>query len=298
MSILKTIYNIERTKYDYPILPLEDPLISGIRKKLHLELPIETKEGYYLINNQLKMVNEGEVEEKIEKILKERANTLRFLIDKMLESAILNSSIFESNSYFIIQNGYLVIGRIKRFFKNEDTFEIKFYTLSENELKTHYTDKIYIGGTFLNLGSPHLPFGGLNFYIDSLYDQIETLNFKSKTKLKNKKRYEGTFFLEIRELVEETVSRSLNILSQLPSRLNIKKTSEKETVKLLNLFREMKHYLLELADEIGEFENVLRNDKEENFARYVTKFKKDVKNTINYLNFYYISPLSTKLRKK
>ncbi len=299
MKILDRIYNLDTTKSHDPEIPVKDPLIKGIRKHMFLELPKEKGEGYHLLNSNLKLFKKREVilEDKISKILKEKRTTLRFLMDKMVETAVNNSSIFESNSYYIIQNDFLVIGRIKRFFKDDETFEIKFYTLSEKELEKHYTDKIYIGGTFLNLSYPKLPYGGLNLYIDSLYDQLNTLNFKAETKLKNIKKYKGTFFLEIKELVDETVSKSINILTQMPTKFVLKKMSTNELVNSLTALREIKHYYLELSGEVGEFENVLRIDKEENFARYVTKFKKDIKNTINYINFNFIVPLSERIKK-
>lgn len=299
MKILERIYNLDIAKLPDPNIPTKDPLINGIKKNMFIELPVEKGEGYHLINSNLKLFRKKEVTEDgyINNILVERRSTLRFLIEKMVETCINNSAIFESNSYYIIQNDFLVIGRIKRFFKDDETFEIKFYTLQKKDLEKHYTDKIYIGGTFLNLNYPNLPYGGLNLYIDSLYDQLETLNFKAKTKLTNLKKYKKTFFLEIKELVEETVSKSINIFTQIPSKIVIKKMSTDELVNTLSILREMKHYYLELSGEVGEFENVLRIDKEENYARYVTKFKKDLKNTINYINFNFIVPLLEIIKK-
>ena len=41
---------------------------------------------------------------------------------------------------------------------------------------------------------------------------------------------------------------------------------------------------VELNDEVGEFENLLRFKMEIDFVRYVTKYKKDLTNLISYFN--------------
>ena len=49
-------------------------------------------------------------------------------------------------------------------------------------------------------------------------------------------------------------------------------------------YRTINHYMIELRDEVAEFENLLRFNKEMDFVRYVTKYKKDLANDISYFN--------------
>jgi len=59
-------------------------------------------------------------------------------------------------------------------------------------------------------------------------------------------------------------------------------------VSLLNAAVTIRHAahwnIIELHDEVEEFENLLHFRKETEFVRYVTKYNKDVTNLISYFN--------------
>ena len=60
-------------------------------------------------------------------------------------------------------------------------------------------------------------------------------------------------------------------------------------------YRTINHFLIELTDEVAEFENLLWNKKENNFVRYVTKYKKDLANAISFFNIKIIGCLNDKI---
>jgi hypothetical protein len=62
------------------------------------------------------------------------------------------------------------------------------------------------------------------------------------------------------------------------------KMSEQDLIDVNAQYRAINHYLIELHDEVGEFENLLRFKMEIDFVRYVTKYKKDITNLISYFN--------------
>jgi len=74
------------------------------------------------------------------------------------------------------------------------------------------------------------------------------------------------------------------ILQSLPPYPDLDKMSGKELIEINSQYRDITHFLVELRDEVDEFENLLRYKKETEFVRYVTKFKKDLTNLISYLN--------------
>ena len=106
---------------------------------------------------------------------------------------------------------------------------------------------------------------------------------KAQEKLKNPLEYKS-FFQEIKELVAELRSESLLILQSLPPHLDFAKVSDKDLIDINAQYRTINHYIIELHDEVEEFENLLHFHKENDFARYVTKYKKDVTNLISYFN--------------
>jgi hypothetical protein len=61
-------------------------------------------------------------------------------------------------------------------------------------------------------------------------------------------------------------------------------------------YRGIIHLLLELVEEVDEFENVRMHDQENRFARYVTKYKRDLKNIIHLLNFNTLSELARRIQ--
>src|SRR4030043_386684 len=124
---------------------------------------------------------------------------------------------------------------------------------------------------------------GVKELIASVKDQNERMIDKAQEKLKNPLEYKS-FFQEIKELVAELRSESLLILQSLPPHLDFAKVSDKDLIDINAQYRTINHYIIELHDEVEEFENLLHFHKENDFARYVTKYKKDVTNLISYFN--------------
>jgi len=70
----------------------------------------------------------------------------------------------------------------------------------------------------------------------------------------------------------------------LPPYLDLNKLEAKDLIDINAQYRTINHYLIELNDEVAEFENLLHYKKETDFVRYVTKYKKDLSNLISYFN--------------
>ena len=117
---------------------------------------------------------------------------------------------------------------------------------------------------------------------------------KAEQKLKKPLLYKS-FFQEIKEYVNELKSESLLIIQSLPLYLDFDKIKSADLIDINSQYRSIKHYLIELKDEVEEFENILRFRKEINFVRYVTKYNKDLTNLISYFNIKINGCLSDKI---
>jgi Mg2+ and Co2+ transporter CorA len=151
------------------------------------------------------------------------------------------------------------------------------------EILTHYEDKIYIGRDFIDIYNFKRKYFGVRELIASLKDQCEKLVDRAEEKLKKPLEYKS-FFQEIKESVSELNSECRAILEPLPPYLDFAKLAEQDLIDINAQYRSINHYLIELHDEVGEFENLLRFKMEIDFVRYVTKYKKDVTNLISYFN--------------
>ena len=148
---------------------------------------------------------------------------------------------------------------------------------------THYQDKIYIGRGFIDLFQFKRKYLGVKELIISCKEQYDTLLDKAEEKLKKPLIYKS-FFQEIKEYVNELSGESLQILQSLPPYLDLNKLSGEDLIDINAQYRTINHYIIELRDEVAEFENLLRFKKEMDFVRYVTKYKKDLANDISYFN--------------
>ena len=159
---------------------------------------------------------------------------------------------------------------------------------------THYKDKIYIGRDFIDLFQFKRKYLGIKEMIVSLKDQYEVLLDKAEEKLEKPFEYKS-FFQEIKEYVNELSSESLLILQSLPPYLDYSKLKGEDLIDINAQYRSINHYLIELRDEVAEFDNLLRFKKEIGFVRYVTKYKKDLTNIISYFNIKINGCLSEKI---
>ncbi|MBN1938292.1 MAG: hypothetical protein JW843_01805 [Candidatus Aminicenantes bacterium] len=209
------------------------------------------------------------------------------LLDHVKEVLVQNLAVYsvllQVNSYFIEQNNFLVLARLNERDSGGRRYEVQYYTHSPVELLSHYEDKIYIGRDFVDLFNFKRKYFGVREIIASLKVQSEKLIDRAEDRLKKPLEYKS-FFQEIRESVGEINTESLSVLESLPPYLDAAKVGEIDLIEINAQYRAVAHYLIELNDEVAEFENLLRFKMEIGFVRYVTKFKKDLTNLINLFN--------------
>ena len=275
----------ELTKLNFESLPeltpiLHDDLHQNVRKHLYLELgsgPI-----LYLLSPSYTVINPAS-NEVIDDFIRKEENTLNYLKEYIIQNLTVHSVLLDVNSYFIEQNNFLLLARLREKDSGGRRYEIKFYTHSPRELLTHYKDKIYIGRDFIDLFQFKRKYFGVKNIISSLKEQYEFLLDKAEEKLKKPLKFKS-FFQEIKEYLNELQSESLLILQPLPPYLDFQKVSSDDLINIDAQYRTINHYLIELNDEVAEFENNLRSNDENDFVRYVTKYKKDIANTLSFFN--------------
>ncbi len=275
----------ELSQLDYKTLPALKPLLldhlhQNVHKHLYLELG--TGPVLYLLSPSYTVISPTP-NEIINDFIRKEEGTLNYLKDCIIQNLTVHSVILDVNSYFIEQNNFLVLARLHEQDSGGRQYEIKFYTHSPRELLTHYKDKIYIGRDFIDLFQSKRKYFGVKKIISSLKEQYDVLLDKAEEKLKKPFEYKS-FFQEIKEYVNELLGESLLILQSLPPYLDFQKVSGEDLININTQYRSVKHYLIELNDEVAEFENNLRSHDENDFVRYVTKYKKDIANTICFFN--------------
>jgi hypothetical protein len=277
-----------------PLAPvLLDDLYHNVLKNLHLELGsgpelILLSPSYSVLNTR--------PDDTVRDFLSRNEPLLDYLKESIIQNLAAYSALLDVNSYFIEQNNHLVLARLRERDSGGRRFEIKFYTHSPVELLSHYEDKIYIGRDFLDLFNFSRKYFGLKDLISSLKEQTGVLIDKAQERLKSPLEYKS-FFQEIQESVNELETESALILESLPPHIDFQKVSGKELVDINAQYRAVNHFLIELHDEVGEFENVLHYSLEKDFVRYVTKYKKDVTNLISYFNIKINGQLVHKIQR-
>ncbi len=275
----------ELSKMDQEKLPplrsfLFDDLHQNVLKNLYLELG--TGPVLYLLSPSYSVVNPTP-NETVNDFITKKENILSYLKEYIVQNLAVYSVLLDVNSYFIEQNNYLVLARLREKDSGGRRYEIKFYTHSPRELLTQYNDKIYIGRDFIDFFHFRRKYLGVKEFIISLKDQYEVLLDKAEEKLKAPLEYKS-FFQEIKEYVNELRTESFLLLQSLPPYIDFKKLEAKDLIDINAQYRTINHYLIELNDEVAEFENLLHFKKENDFVRYVTKYKKDLSNLISYFN--------------
>jgi hypothetical protein len=286
----------ELSKLDVQNLPPLRPMVlddlhQKALKNLHLELG--TGPVLYLLSPSFSVLNPTP-NENITDFITKKEPLLEYLKEFIIRNLAVYSVLLDINSYFVEQNNFLILARLREKDSGGRRYEIKFYTNSPMDLTTHYEDKIYIGRDFVDLFNFKRKYFGLKELIISLKDQNEVLIDKAQEKLKNPLEYKS-FFQEINELVNELRSESLLILQSLPPYLDFAKLSDKDLIDINAEYRAINHFVIELHDEVEEFENLLHFKKENDFARYVTKYKKDITNLISYFNIKITGYLTQKI---
>ncbi|MBN1222540.1 MAG: hypothetical protein JXB23_04795 [Candidatus Aminicenantes bacterium] len=270
---------------------LFDDLHMNVMKHLYLELG--TGPVLYLLSPSYSVINPTP-NETVRDFIAKRDDVLHFLKEYLIQNLSVYSVLLDVNSYFVEQNNFLVLARLREKDSGGRRYEIKYYTHSPRELITHYKDKIYIGRDFIDLLQFKRKHFGIKEYIESLMDQYETLLDKAEDKLKNPMAYKS-FFQEIKEYINELSAESLSIIQVLPPYLDFAKITGQDLIDINAQYRIINHFIIELRDEVDEFETHLRDDKEADFVRYVTKYKKDIANLISYFNIKINGYLSAKI---
>lgn len=275
----------ELSKLDVKDLPpLKPLLLDDLHQKAlsHLYLEMGTGPVLFLLSPNYTVINPTP-NETISDFIQKKENVLNYLKECIIQNLTIYSVLLNVNSYFIEQNNFLVLARLRESDSEGRRYEIKFYTHSPRELMTNYQDKIYIGRDFIDLFQFKRKYLGTKELIISCKEQYDTLLDKAEEKLKKPMVYKS-FFQEIKEYVNELSTESLQILQSLPPYLDFGKLSGEDLIDINAQYRTINHYLIELRDEVAEFENLLRFKKEIDFVRYVTKYKKDLTNDISYFN--------------
>ena len=275
----------ELSKLDVKALPPLKPLVfddlqQKVLKNLHLE--IGAGSVLYLLSPSFSILN-AEPNERVTEFLVKSEPLLTYLKDALVQSLAVYSVLLEVNSYFIEQNGHLVLARLQDKDAEARRFEVKYYTHAPHELLSHYEDKIYIGRDFIDLLSFRRKHFGVRDLIQSLRDQNEILIDRAQSRLANPLEYKS-YFQEIKESIGELDAESRTVLESLPPHIDPAKCAVSDLIDINAQYRALNHFVIELHDEVGEFEGLLRFRKEADFVRYVTKFKKDVTNLISYFN--------------
>jgi hypothetical protein len=286
----------ELSKVDVKSLPpLRPILLNDLQQKVLKNLYIELGTGpvLYLLSPSYSVITPTP-NETINDFLSRSENLLDYVKEYILQNLAVYSVLLDVNSYFAEQNNYLVLARLRERDSGGRRYEIKFYTHSPRELMTNYKDKIYIGRDFIDLFHFRRKYLGVKELVNSVKDQYEALLDKAEEKLKEPLEYKS-FFQEMKESVNELRNESLVILQSLPPYLNFNKLKSKDLIEINAQYRTINHFLIELTDEVAEFENLLWNNKENNFVRYVTKYKKDLANAISFFNIKIIGCLNDKI---
>lgn len=286
----------ELSKLDITTLPqLESFLFDDLQQKAlkHLYLELGTGPVLYLLSPSYSVINPTP-NETISDFLRKKENILNYMKEYLIQNLKVYSVLLDVNSYFVEQNNFLLLARLRERDSGGRRYEVKYYTHSPRELMTHYKDKIYIGRDFIDLFQFKRKYFGIKEMIVSLKDQYEVLLDKAEEKLEKPFEYKS-FFQEIKEYVNELSSESLLILQSLPPYLNYSKLKGEDLIDINAQYRSINHYLIELRDEVAEFDNLLRFKKETGFVRYVTKYKKDLTNIISYFNIKINGYLSEKI---
>lgn len=270
---------------------LLDELHQNVLKNLHFELG----DGgvLYLLSPSYSVINPTP-NDTINDFIQKNEDVLNQLKEQIIKNLAVYSVLLDVNSYFIEQNNFLVIARLREKNSQGRKYEVKFYTHSSRELMTQYTDKIYIGRDFMDIYNFRRKYFGVKELVSSLKEQYENLLDRAEDKLKDPHAYKS-FFQEIKEYLNELYDESMLIIQSLPMYIEMNKLKAKDLIEINSQYRTINHYLIELNGEIAEFENYLWNKKENDFVRYITKYKKDLANAISYFNIKINGWLSEKI---
>jgi len=107
------------------------------------------------------------------------------------------------------------------------------------------------------------------------------------------------FLKDIEESGKVFLKTGVEILSDIPENFSPETCKDLNKLKsFIDNVRNLKHYLLEIRYALNEFSSYLREKDEVDFVKYTVKFRTDVINLINFLNFKLISKTIEVISKK
>jgi len=280
MNEVEELSKLDLTK----IPPLEGQLFDDLHQKALKNFYFELGEGsiLFLFSPSYSVISPTP-NETVNEFIRKKEDVLNRFKEYIMYNLSEYSVLLDVNSYFVEQNSFMILARLRERDSGGRLYEIKFYTHSPHELITNYKDKIYIGRDFIDLFNFKRKHYGLKESIGSLKDQYDIVMDRAEEKLKKPLRYKS-FFQEIKESVNELYEESMSIIQSLPKEIKFANISYQDMVEINAQYRTINHYLIELNDEVAEFENLLRFRNENYFVRYVTKYKKDLSNMISLFN--------------
>jgi len=275
----------ELLKIDLKDLPVLRPvLLDDLHQKALKNLYLELGRGpvLCLLSPSFSVLSPAS-DARLHELVSHREPLLSHLKDLLLQSLAVYSALLDVNSYFIEQNNYLLLARVRDKDSGGRRFEVQYYTHSPLELQTRYEDKIYIGRDFIDLYNFKRKYFGVRELIASLQDESGRLAERAEEKLRRPTEYASSF-KEIRESVTELNAEALAILEPLPPVLDLAKLTAQDVIDINAQYRAINHFLIELHDDVADFDRLLRSRQEKDFVRYMTKYQKDVTNLISYFN--------------
>lgn len=217
----------------------------------------------------------------MESILSQRQELVGELKRYLMYGLTLYSALLETNSYHIAVNDHLVIAR---FVGLRDAFEVKLYSLRPEDLPSRYLDKIYLGRDVLRLDRLQRDHFGLKDMRRILQEQTGKLRRRvgEQTSEALGGQLERDYLSDLAELVEDFSKEAGHIVRDFPPVLSAAQGEEESLLEMNRRFRELKHRLVEADELLQEMERILF-EEEPRIARYVTKTRKDVTNSVNYI---------------
>jgi hypothetical protein len=262
-----------------------DRFQAELLRNLHLEFFLESCR--VLITPHLRYTTTGtaqpDEEQRLEVLLAEKQDQIQQVKRYLLLNLSLYSGLLEASSYDISLADHLVIARFVPFKAHPGVYEVKLYTLPQEDLITHYGDKIYLGRDFVSFERLQRDHFGIVWIRDSLRQQLARLATRvAKLAAPTELGWlQEELLPELEESLEEFATEVDSLTAECPARIS--PDDDPETLLEVNSrFREVRHTLAEAEATLGEAETRLIAASSD-VARYVTKLRKDLTNYVDYV---------------
>jgi hypothetical protein len=258
-----------------------DHFQSRVLEELHLEFFFARCR--VLVTPALRQIPTGEADPdevaRLEGLLSQRTDMIGDLKRYLMYGLSLYSAILETNSYHIAVNDHLAIAR---FVGIRDAFEVKLYTLRPEDLPARYEDKIYLGRDVVRLDRLERDHFGLRDMRHILREQTARLRRRLEEHAPESMRaeLERDYLADLQELIEDFSSDAGHVLADYPAACPGDALDRRTLLEMNRRFRELKHRLIEAAELLRDMEKALFEEAP-HAARYVTKVRKDVTNSVN-----------------